>query len=275
LTREPLLHFLVAGLALYTAGRVYERRHDIHRIEVTAARAAQLAEAYRKQYGEAPGAAMRESLIQTDIDNEILYREGMRLNLGQDDEVVRRRIIQKMQFLTQNLGAPAEPADAVIEAHYREHAAHYVRPATVSFTHIFYSSDLAGSVTAQTRARIALARLGRSNRSRAPELGDSFPDRYDFAGVGSEQVQRLFGRTPFAAAVLTAPVGQWSGPLLSGYGWHLLRVSARSAAVQAPLAQVRDQVRSELLAETQNSQSRADFQALRHRFTIVRSDAAP
>jgi peptidyl-prolyl cis-trans isomerase C len=274
LTREPLLHFLVAGLALYTAGRTYERWHDSHRIEVTAARVAQLAEAYRKQYGEAPGAAMRESLIHTDIDNEILYREGVRLNLGQDDEVVRRRIIQKMQFLAQNLGAPAEPADDQIEAYYRAHAEHYVQPITVSFTHIYYSRDLEGSVNAETRARAALARLGSSNRSRAPELGDSFPDRYDFAGVESKQIQRLFGRTPFSAAVLTAPVGRWSGPFLSGYGWHLLRVSVRSAAAQTPLMQVRDQVRSDLLAETQDQHNRTDFQALRRRFTIVRSDGA-
>jgi hypothetical protein len=274
LTREPLLHFLVAGLALYAAGRTYERRHDSHRIEVTAERAAQLAESYRKQFGESPNAAMRESLIQTDIDNEILYREGLRLSLGRDDEVVRRRVIQKMQFLGQNLRAPDEPDDERLETYYREHAVRYLLPATVSFTHIYFASDSAGSDSGQMRARAALTRLARADRARAPEWGDPFPDRYDFAGVSGEQVQRLFGRTPFGAAVLTAAVGQWSGPFQSAYGWHLLRVGTRSAAVQAPLAQIRDRVRSDLLAEMQDQQNRADFQGLRRQFTIVRSDGA-
>jgi hypothetical protein len=273
LTREPLLHFLVAGLLLYTAGHVYERRHDSHRIEVTAARAAQLVEGYRKQFGAAPDAAMREQLIQTDIDNEILYREGLRLGLERDDEVVRRRVVQKMQFLSQNLGAPVEPDAAAIEAQYREHASRYLQPAAVSFTHIYYSGDVTGGEQAQRRARAALAALAGTHRGREPELGDPFPDRYDFTLVDAAQVQRLFGRTAFSAAVFTAPLEQWSGPYQSGYGWHLLRVSARTAAAPVPLAQARERVRADLMASIEERRNRADFEALRARFTIVRSDA--
>jgi hypothetical protein len=275
LTREPLVHFLIAGLALYAAGRVYERRHDLYRIEVTPARVGQLAETYRKQYGLAPDPAMREVLVQRDIDNEVLYREGRRLKLDQDDEVVRRRTIQKMQFLALNMDAPAEPTDVQIAAYYREHLARYVHAPTVSFTHIYYSPDPAGSPKAEARARATLLQLRSTSRSRGPELGDQFPDRYDFAGVSGEQVQRLFGRSSFSEAVFAAPVGQWGGPFQSGYGWHLLRVDARTALVQAPLEHVREQVRIDLLAETQERQNRADFQALRRRFTVVRSDGAP
>jgi peptidyl-prolyl cis-trans isomerase C len=274
LTREPLVHFLIAGFALYAAGRFYERRHDIYRIEVTPARVAQLAETYRKQYGATPDAAMREILVQRDIDNEVLYREGLRLKLDQDDEVVRRRTIQKMEFLAQNLGAPAEPTDAQVEAYYRGHLARYIHSPTASFTHIYYSADQTGSSKAQARAQSVLLRLRASDRSRAPELGDPFPDRYDFAGVSAGQVQRLFGRSSFAEEVFDVPVGQWSGPFLSGYGWHLLHVDARTAVAQAPLGEVREQVRSDLLAEALDRQNRADFQELRRRFTVVRSDGA-
>lgn len=267
LIREPLVHFLIVGLVLYAVGHAYARRHDHYRIEVTAERAAQLAETYRKQYGQSPDAQMRELLVQGDIDNEILYREGLRLKLDQDDEIVRRRIIQKMQFLAQNLHAPAEPTETQIVAFYREHAAMYARPPAVSFTHVFFSDE--------ARARQGLSQLRASHPLRAPEIGDPFPDLYDFATTGAEQVRRLFGRSPLSEAVFAVPVGEWSGPFRSGYGWHLLLVTARSALEQSPLPQVRDTVRSDFLKVVQERQNHADFQQLRSRFTIVRSDSTP
>lgn len=265
--REPLVHFLLVGLLSYAAVRAYERRHDHYRIEVTAERAAQLVETYRKQFGQTPDAQMREVLIKSDIDNEILYREGMRLKLDQEDEIVRRRIIQKMQFLSQNLHAPAEPSEAQIAAFYGEHVARYTRPSAVSFTHVFFTDE--------ARAQRALTRLHALNIPRAPGMGDPFPDLYDFAKAGSEQVQRLFGRSPLSEAVFTVPVGQWSGPFRSGFGWHLLLVSERTAATQAPLVQVHDKVRSDILENAQERQNRSDFQQLRSRFTIVRGDSTP
>jgi parvulin-like peptidyl-prolyl isomerase len=169
-----------------------------------------------------------------------------------------------MQFLAQNLHAPAEPTEAQIEAFYRGHVAMYARPPAVSFTHVFFADE--------ARARRALSQLRASHPSRAPEIGDPFPDLYDFATTGSEQVQRLFGHSPLSEAVFAVPVGEWSGPFRSGYGWHLLLVTARSALEQSPLPQVRDKVRSDILNVAQERQNRADFEQLRGRFTIVRSD---
>ncbi len=266
LMAEPLVHFLLAGLVLYVSGEIYQRRHDLYLIEVTDARVAYLAQAYRNQYGQAPDARMRELLIKSDIDNEILFREGLRLKLDQKDEIVRRRIIQKMQFLAENLTAPGEPTDAQITSYYTEHPARYVQPAAASFTHIFFTDE--------GRARHVLTRLQSADRERAPELGDRFPDLYDFSNFGAEQVERLFGHTPFSQAVFDTPVGIWSGPFRSGLGWHLLKVSARSAATLPPLAPVRDKVRSDFLAAAQDRQNRAGFEALRKRFMIVRSDTA-
>jgi peptidyl-prolyl cis-trans isomerase C len=272
--REPLAHFLVVGLVLYLAGAAYQRQQDLYRIEVTPARVAYLMETYRKQYGDAPDARMREIIIQSDIDNEILYREGLRLKLNQQDEIVRRRVIQKMQFLAENVNAPSEPSEAEIAAYYRENSALYEQPISVTFTHVYFSDDQSVA-PALPRAQDALAQLRKSNASRAPDLGDRFPDLYDFAGYGTAQVERLFGRSPFSKAALEVPLGQWNGPLRSGYGWHLVKVTARSAATMAPLAQVRDKVRSDLLASAQEKRNQESFQTLRRRFTIVRSETVP
>jgi parvulin-like peptidyl-prolyl isomerase len=266
LLAEPLVHFLVAGLMLCLAISLYQDQHDRYRIEVTAERVRQLADMYRLQYGEPPSAPAIERLIQIDIGDEILVREGLRLKLDQNDEIVRRRIIQKMQFLSGNLRAPSEPNNAQIEAYYRDHSARYMRAPRVSFTHVFFQSE--------RRARETLLELKASNRRRAPELGDLFPDLNDFADLDADQVQRLFGRSSFSASVFVMPAGVWGGPFESGYGWHLLRVNTRSVAQLPTLDDVREQVRSDWLTAAQEAENRADAIELRKRFTVVRRDRA-
>jgi peptidyl-prolyl cis-trans isomerase C len=272
LAAEPLVHFLAAGLVLYLASTAWQRRHDLYRIEITPARVSTLVEAYRKQHGKTPDLQMRESLVQGYIDDEILYREGARLKLDERDEIVRRRVIQKMRFLAENQHAPAEPSETEIADHYRDHQAQYVIAPAVSFTHIYFSEDHAAEVNAEDRAQDTLSRVRKLNPSRAPQAGDSFPDLYDFSAYGAEQVERLFGTSPLSTAVFEVPVGVWSGPFRSGYGWHLVKVGTRSQKTLAPLAQIREKVRSDILSTAQDRQNMDDYQALRRRFTITRSD---
>ena len=248
--KEPLFHFAVLGFLLFLAGRDYETRTDVYRIEVTPAHAAQLARGYALQFGTPPDPATLEQLIQSDIHDEILFRQGKALKLDQNDEIVRRRIVQKEQFLMQNLHGPAEPTDTQLSAYYAAHADRYAAASRVAFSHIFFA-------------------VGAD--------GDAFPDLYDFSAFEPEQVERLFGRTELASAVFTAPVGRWSGPFRSAYGWHLIYVANRAAPTRPPLADVRERVRSDYLQDAQDRANTAAFDKLARRFTIVRADrkAAP
>ena len=185
--------------------------------------------------------------------------------------IVRRRLVQKMQFLMQDLNAPPEPTNSQLQAYYDAHAAHYVTPPRVTFSHVYFSTDNGGN--AEARARAALAGLS-DKVTRAPDKGDPFPDLYDFAAYEPEQVFRLFGHTPFAAAVFAVPTGHWVGPFRSGYGWHLLYVDARQAAARPPLSAVRDAVRTDYLQAAQDAANSRAFDRLAQRFTIVREDQA-
>jgi peptidyl-prolyl cis-trans isomerase C len=175
-----------------------------------------------------------------------------------------------MQFLIQDLNPPAEPTDAQLTAYYAAHASKYVTPPRATFTHVFFSAD-GGDQAARGRAT-ALLHAMPAGTTRAADRGDPFPDLYDFAAYEPEQVERLFGRTPFAAAVFGAPVGRWVGPYRSGYGWHLLYVAARTPSALPPLSQIRDSVREDYLADAQDAANRAGFAKLARRFTVVRDD---
>lgn len=271
LLAEPLTHFVVAGLLLFLIGSAYQRFTSTHRIVVTPAHVQQLAKGYALQFGAPPDPATLDALVQRDLHDEVLFREGRALGLDQNDEIVRRRVVQKMQFTLQDLHPPPEPTEAELAAYYAAHAEHYAAPPKVSFTHIYFSSDTGGDDAARTRAA-AVQRGLPAGLARAPERGDAFPDLYDFSAYEPEQVYRLFGHTPFAAATLTAPPGQWVGPLRSAYGWHLLRVDSRQAAAHPPLAAVREAVRTDFLSAAQERANDTAFARLARGFTIVRAD---
>jgi hypothetical protein len=280
LVREPLTHFAVLGVLLALAAHAYQVRHDTYRIDVTPARVADLSRKYALQFGAPPDPTTLEQLVRDDIHDEILFRQGRALKLDQDDEIVRRRVIQKEQFLMQNLTPLAEPTDAELQAFYAAHAGRYVVASRATFSHIYFAlpqdGRADGDAATEARARAALAHIPKG-ATRAPEVGDPFPDIYDFSAFEPEQAERLFGKTPLAAAIYTAPIGRWTGPYKSAYGWHLLYVSARAATERQPLSEIRDRVRTDYLQDAQDKANAAAFAKIARRFTVVRTDrgAAP
>jgi parvulin-like peptidyl-prolyl isomerase len=269
--REPLMHFFLAGLILFVAADAYKRANDIYRIEITPERVAALELSYQQQFGAPPTPAAREALIGRYIDEEVLFREGLAMGLDRGDEIVRRRVVQKMQFLQQDLQPPREPSEQELRSWYDSHLAQYAIPARVSFTHIFFSPDKGGDAGAQARARTVLAGLNGAV-TRAPDRGDNFPDLYDYTGFGPAEAARLFGETPLARALFTAPTGRWAGPYQSGYGWHLIFISARKPPQTPPFEAVRDQVRADRLAAAAADANRRAFETLKARFVVVRDD---
>jgi len=269
LLREPLLHFAVAGLALFIASEIHRAKADPFRIVITPEREAQLVNRYVLQFGSAPDDATRASLMDREIDEEMLFRQGLALGLDRNDELVRRRIVQKMQFLLEDVNPPAEPAEAALRAFYVAHAERYETPERTTFSHVYFSSEQ-GEESARARAAQALKALA-TGRAHGEELGDPFPDLSHFAVYDSKQVTRLFGETEMADATFSAPIGRWAGPYKSVYGWHLIHVDARESAARATFASVRDRVRTDYLLEAQDRANRQAMSQLAREFTVVRA----
>jgi hypothetical protein len=271
LLREPLVHFLLIGALLTSVEEGLRRGPDPHRIVITPAHADQLANTYALQFGQRPDHRTLEALVRSDARDEMLFREGVAEGLDKGDEIVRRRVIQKMQFLLQDLNAPPEPSRPELLAFYKTHRPRYVAPPRASFSHIFFSSDLGGEAEARRRAEAVLRRLP-NTLQRAPDRGDPFPDLLDFADAEPEQVTRVFGRTPFAAAVQAQGPGRWGGPYRSAYGWHLLYVSGRAPARTAPFTEVAERVRTDALEAAQTAANDAAFARLAKAYAVVRDD---
>lgn len=266
---EPIIHFLLVGVILYVAAAAYRSHSDPRRIVVDQTLTARLSNQYRLQFGRPPSRDDLRQLTKQYVGDEALYREGIALGLADGDEIVRRRIIQKMEFLVDVEGEIPEPSDAVLIAYQNAHKERYSLPERISFSHLYFSIDAGGEAVAQQHAARALALLQRDSAEAGTIQSDPFPGPQNLSLVGTREIERIFGNSAMAAKLPALPQGLWSGPLRSGYGWHLVRVEARENPAQPSFAEVRDRIQTDWQDE-QRERRRADAMAvLLKRFKIV------
>ena len=138
--REPLLHFMVLGALVYVAARHFDANTDRYRIDAGADQRARIATTYEQQYGVPPTDQQLQYLLDQYVRSEILFREGLALGLDRDDEIVRRRVVQKIEFLNEDTDAIVV-GDDQLEKFFAAHQSSYVTPAAVSFRHVYFSAD--------------------------------------------------------------------------------------------------------------------------------------
>lgn len=271
--REPLLQFFTIGAVLFAAVHaIANNKADMSRHIVIDTRAVdRLAKLYEMQSGTQPSATKLDALVEEYVREEVLYREAVRMGLDQNDEIVRRRLTQKLEFLERDLITVPDPSEAELKRYYAEHAEQFIQRATVTFSHLYFSPDLGGSEFAKRRAEAALAKLRPRSAAGAPRAGDRFPLQHDYADIEKLEVAQLFGQFPIVEALFSSPIGQWVGPVQSGYGWHLILISRRKEATLPPLEEVTERVKQAYLDEKRHEANEQKFEEMEMTYTITRA----
>lgn len=260
LLREPLVHFLLAGLAvfLFSAWRGEEVDPASRTIVIDEKQVSRLVASWQQTWQRAPSQAEIDGLIRDHIKGEIYYREAKRLGLDEDDIVIRRRLRAKMEFLAAAQVENARPDDATLQKWLDRNPARYADNAAYSFDQIYLGQDAAGAA----RMKAALAE-GADWRGQGETI--SLPRSLENAAQSA--VARDFGEG-FAAALGGAETGTWSGPVASGFGQHLVRVRAVALPQKPRLADVRQAVENDWRAATIKAREAAAYQALLDGYTI-------
>jgi len=271
---ELLLHFLLLGAATFALNGWRERgrpaESESPRIEVNAAVIERLRAASERQFGKAPDAEELRGLVLAHIREEVFCREALALGLDRDDMIVRRRLAQKMEFLTGDITGAAEPADAVVRKFFEKHAARYAKAGRVSFRHVYFSREKrgAGAEAAVAEALAALAK-GASDET----MGDPFLHGFEFAEREPDDVVAAFG-AEFAQQLAAQPTGEWRGPVASSYGLHLMRVEGRTEPRAVKLDEVRETVLRDFHDERRRTANSEVFKKLRERYQVTVDEAA-
>jgi len=239
LLAEPMLHFLVIGIALFAAYR-WTAPSDSggRRIVIAQGVVDDLVTQHVAARGREPSARELNRLIESYVHDEILYREGVRLGLERDDIVVKRRVRQKIEMIAEEDASTRAPSDADLSAYLVANQARFVQPAILTFDQVFIGESRSGPAVVQV---VAVTHDALRKGADPEELGKPTLLPHRMTRTPADLVARDFGPA-FAAALEQAPVGEWVGPIDSSFGAHYVRVSARTPAAAPPLAAVRDQV---------------------------------
>ncbi len=259
---EPFVHFLLLGALIFGAHALFNPGNGAasHDIVVSAADMDRLRALAAKQFGNEPDAARLRELVRAFVREEVLYREALAQGLDGDDVVVRRRLVQKWEFLSQsNVQTPSE---AEARAYHAAHAPNYTLPARHSFEHIVFSRDRhAGKADSLAAEALQALRGGKA------VAGDASMLPRTLAQLTQAEVARDFG-AEFAAALAAIPADGWHGPYPSPLGVHLVRISARHPAELESYDISKDRVVADLAnARLQQARDSAYEQA-RQRYRI-------
>jgi hypothetical protein len=244
--REPLLHFLLLGTAIFVVYGSVSKRSSAEpgKIVISAGQVASIAETFARTWRRPPTSQELEGLIRDRVQEEVYSREAMALGLDKDDTIIRRRLRQKMEFLTDDVAALAEPSDDQLGAYLKAHAEMFRVQQEFTFSQVYLNPERHGQNLVRDTAELLVQLQQAGDNTDVSELGDSFLLEHKFQSLPATEVVKQFGEK-FAAKLGELPPGQWNGPIESGYGVHLVRISERTEGRMLELAEVRDAVRRE------------------------------
>ena len=236
---------------------------------MSAGQVASLEAQFQATWRRPPTDDERRALVESHVREEVLYREGVALGLDRDDQVIRNRVRQKVEVLSED-SLTAEPTEADLAQYLAAHAAEFAIPPAVTFEQVYFNPARRGSsLNRDMTAAVAALRGGRQ----AQGLGDRTLLTARMDDALPSDVAARFG-TEFAQGVATLPAGQWQGPIRSTYGMHLVRVVARGTAVVPTLGEARDLVAREWNRARAVEVREQFYRSLRQRYTVTVEPAA-
>jgi hypothetical protein len=268
--REPLLHFLLIGAALFL---FYGYQSDGYvdqenRIVISKSDMNRLVMLWEKKWQRSPTQSELEGMVEQQIREEVLYREALVMGLDQNDGVVRRRLAQKVEFISYDLAVEIESKDSDLAEYLTANPDKFEVPGRISFIQIYLNTDRRGENTEKDAQELLNQLTQAESEVDIAKAGDSFMFGQQHAQLSHHGVARLFGDA-FADKLFSLPVGAWQGPVHSGHGLHLVLIKNKIEALEPELALVRDHVRNEWIAEQRQSLNEAMYQNLRERYDIV------
>jgi hypothetical protein len=268
LLKEPLVHFLAIGAVLFGIGVLRADptpRGD--RLAITSGVVEHLLEGFRLTWQRPPTEAEFRGLVEDYLKEEVLYREALAMGLDRDDQIVRRRMRQKLEFLMADLVGSVDPTGEELKAYLDADPDRYRQEATISFVQI-YIQERSNAEDTRARALSLLERVRTTPDADPESLGDPFLYPANHRDMPERDLRSVFG-DEFAAQLVELPVGEWSGPVSSAFGLHVVRVDAFEPGRRSELSEVRDAVYRDLVSERTREAEQSYFEALLSRYAVT------
>jgi len=275
LFKEPLIQFLLIGACIYGAYALFAppEESDLDTtVVVDANRINGFVAQWSSRWNRPPTKEELDGLVNSYVREEILYRQAVAMGLDEDDPVTRRRMAQRLEFLTSDLALVVEPEEAELERYFQDNIDQFRAPNLISFIQVYFDPDARGDSTLDdaNEALEALKTAGVPDPG-SLQAGDSFMLPGYFASATELEVRKRLGGG-FTESLIELEPGVWHGPVLSGFGVHLVYVFEKLQAPTPDLADVRPQVLEGWQREQMDTFNKKFYEGLKDRYTVIVED---
>lgn len=272
--REPLLHFLLIGAAFFLVySWVGDNQSSENTIIIDESDLDEIVSKFETQWKRNPTEEELIAIVEKRIEEEVFYQEALKMGLDHNDEIIKRRLAQKMQFLSNDISNVVSPTEDELKSYYSEHSERYMTEARYTLFHVFFSPDKRSDFRGD--AANMIADVEKKSIEEALTMGDEIALPQTFNNTSEFHISRQMG-AEFVQAISKLDTGKWYGPVESGYGAHLVYLENKIEAEPALFAEVRDKVLDDYNFERQQEVEKSIFREFEKNYDIsfdVRSDA--
>ena len=266
LLREPLVHFVLIGIGLFilygwvsdaddSRDTIYFDDYDMNNIIAS----------WEMQWKRLPTDEELKSLVEHNIRQEVFYQEALKMNLDHNDEIIKRRLAQKMNFLSNDLATLKEPTQEDLDAYYEQNREKYLLPPVYSFYQISFRMDSRDAAREDALAFLEMA--VEKDPENLKDSGDPLPFPYFFENVNSYDLNRQLG-LEFSEGMDQLKTGEWTGPVRSGFGWHAVYISEKTPAQEPDFENIREEVQRDLEYENQQKVNDQVYTELKKNYDV-------
>ena len=251
--------FFTIGLIILALDLVYSTLKDERLIYISEEEVYSLLNTWALQVGRNPNPDEAKAVIDNLIEEEILYREALRLGLDANDQIIKRRLAQKLMFLKQESRGEKLKDEEVLNF-YNENKEKYEIPRQFDFTHLFFAKDSNGSARAVEAER--LLKKSQEIRSDVFFLGKNFTNK------SVKELKKDFGAL-FAQAFTNLEINEWSEPIESTYGSHLVKIIGIQPERMPSLEEIKPRVLIDLDLQKKDSALSEYLNNLKDEYEII------
>ncbi len=267
---EPLFHFLLIGMALFLIFEFFDAPDEDQdkAIEITEDQQKTLQGNFARTWQRQPSTVEMEGLIEDKIRDEIAYREALAMGLDREDAYIRRRLRMKFELLMEDISTFNSPTDGELIAYLDENGKSFAIEPQLRFEQIYLNPEKRKNTIDEDASRLLETLNEQGTSIDSTYLGDAImlPTTIPLSSLST--INRQFGKQ-FAESLLSLGPGGWQGPIESSYGFHLVRVHELVEGRDPELAEVRDTVERELLAQRRRDIKDETYAKLRERYQVV------
>ena len=271
LLKDPLIHFLLLGgllFVLYGFLNQDEEQAEAHEIVIDQSDVDRLSKAYQRNWNQLPDSTTLQGLIEAEVKAEIFYREALRMNLDHNDEIIRRRLKQKYEFLVKDLTTPQRASDELLQQFYTENPQLYQSPKTISFHQFYFNPDTRSKPEKDAEKALKNYENQRIEAVKKDKIGDAFHLQSFYASRDKDLTRQMFGQD-FSDALFEAENEGWMQPIRSGYGVHLVYIEKIDDTQLQPFEDIKTKVLQDWKANQQAKYSSELFDNLRKQYKVT------